>query len=94
MPQAVIESTPAFVLDEETRIAVERLVEADEKVRQITKILTRVSDFLQGIKQGAEQFTQPDRWRLILSAAFRFFFGGKVIGSPGRLADDPGNCRF
>lgn len=64
------------------------------KGRQITKILTRVSDFLQRIKQGAEQFTEPDRWRLILSAAFRFFFGGKVIGSPGRLADDPGNCRF
>jgi hypothetical protein len=31
--------------------------------------------------------TQADRWALILSAAFRSFLGGKVIGSTGRLAD-------
>lgn len=31
-----------------------------------------------------------DRWMLILSAAFWKFFGGKVIGSPGRLADAVG----
>ena len=39
---------------------------------------------------SAEQLTQPDRWKLILSAAFRNFLGGKVIGSPGRLADAVG----
>jgi hypothetical protein len=33
--------------------------------------------------------TQGQRWKLILSAAFRQFLGGKVIGSPGRLADAP-----
>jgi hypothetical protein len=34
--------------------------------------------------------TQAERWKLILSAAFRQFLGGKVIGSNGRLADAPG----
>ena len=39
---------------------------------------------------AAEQLTEKERWKLILSAAFRQFLGGKVIGSTGRLADAPG----
>ena len=54
---------------------------------QIAEMLTKVSGFLKRIKATAEQFTQADRWKLILSAAFRHFLGGKIIGSPGRLAD-------
>jgi hypothetical protein len=42
------------------------------------------------IRTTAEQLTQRERWKLILSAAFRQFLGGKVIGSTGRLADVPG----
>lgn len=57
------------------------------KASQIAEILTKVSAFLKRIKTTAEQLTQADRWKLILSAAFRSFLGGKVIGSPGRLAD-------
>jgi predicted RNA-binding protein YlqC (UPF0109 family) len=34
--------------------------------------------------------TQGDRLKLILSAAFRHFLGGKVIGRTGRLADATG----
>jgi hypothetical protein len=34
--------------------------------------------------------TQRERWKLILSAAFRHFLGGKVIGSTARLADATG----
>jgi hypothetical protein len=56
---------------------------------QITQILTKVSAFLKGIKTIAEQLTQSQRWKLILSAAFRQFLGGRVLGSPGRLADAP-----
>jgi hypothetical protein len=37
--------------------------------------------------QIAEQSTQRERWKLIRSAAFRQFLGGKVIGCTGRLAD-------
>ena len=57
---------------------------------QIAETLTKVSGFLKRIKTTAEQLTQVDRWKLILSAAFRYFLGGKVIGSTGRLADAPG----
>jgi hypothetical protein len=57
---------------------------------QITQILTKVSAFLKGIKTIAEQLTQSQQWTLILSAAFRQFLGGSVLGSLGRLADAPG----
>lgn len=60
------------------------------KASQISEILTKVSGFLKRIKTTAEQLTQRERWKLILSAAFRHFLGGKVIGSTARLADAPG----
>ena len=60
------------------------------KASQIAKILTKVSGFLKRIKATAEQLTQGDRWKLILSAAFRNFLGGKVLGSSGRMADATG----
>jgi Transposase DDE domain group 1 len=60
------------------------------KASEIAEILGKVSGFLKRIKETAEQLTQKERWKLILSAAFRHFLGGKVIGSSGRLADAPG----
>jgi hypothetical protein len=60
------------------------------KAAQIAEILTKVSGFLKRIKTIAEQLTQPETWKLILSAAFRQFLGGKVIGRAGRLADATG----
>ena len=57
------------------------------KASQIADILTKVSVFLKGIRTTAEQLTRAERWRLILSAAFRQFLGGRLLGSPGRLAD-------
>jgi hypothetical protein len=60
------------------------------KATQIAGILTKVSAFLKRIKATAEQLTQSERWKLILSAAFRYFLGGRVIGSTGRLADATG----
>lgn len=47
--------------------------------------LGQVSGFLQRIKRTAEQLTQPELWRLILSAAFQHFLGGRVLGSTARL---------
>ena len=60
------------------------------KAAQIAEILTKVSGFLKRIKATAEQLTQTETWKLILSAAFRHFLGGKVIGRTGRLADATG----
>jgi hypothetical protein len=57
---------------------------------KIAEILTKVSAFLKRIRTTAGQLTQSEKWTLILSAAFRQFLGGKVIGSPGRLADATG----
>jgi hypothetical protein len=60
------------------------------KASQIAEILTKVSRFLKRIKTTAEQLTQTERWKLILSVAFRQFLGGRVIGSTGRLVDATG----
>ena len=60
------------------------------KALVVAEALSKVSGFLKRIKATAEQFTQPVRWRLILSAAFQQFLGGKVIGSTGRLAEATG----
>jgi hypothetical protein len=60
------------------------------KALVVAEALGKVSAFLKRIKAAAEQFTQPVRWRLILSAAFQQFLGGKVIGSTGRLAEATG----
>src|ERR1022692_1022759 len=54
------------------------------KASQIADMLTKVSGFLKRIRATAEQLVQGERWKLILSAAFRHFLGGKVIGSSGR----------
>ena len=60
------------------------------KASKIAEILTNVSGFLKRIQTTAEQLTQWDRWKLILSAAFRQLLGGKVLGNTGRLTDSPG----
>jgi hypothetical protein len=56
----------------------------------IQAALTKVSAFFKRFKTTAEQLPQPARWRLILSAAFRNFLEGRVIGSTGRVAEATG----
>lgn len=53
-----------------------------EKIQQTLKQVTR---FLQTLKATAEQLTQPDCWRLILSRAFRHLLKGKPLSSPALL---------
>lgn len=57
------------------------------KAGLIAAALTRVSGFLKRVKTIAEQLTEAERWGLILSAAFRYFLRGRVLGSTRRLAD-------
>ena len=57
------------------------------KAAWIAGILGQVSGFLKRIKNSAEQLSQPERWKLILSAAFRYFLGGKILGTTPRVAD-------
>jgi len=56
------------------------------KAGLIAESLTKVSAFLKRVRETAEQLTHHSRWRLILSAAFQQFLGGKVIGSTAKLA--------
>jgi len=60
------------------------------KASVITTALNKVSAFLKRLKTTAEQLSQRDRWRLILSAAFQFFLRGRVLGSTGRLVEATG----
>ena len=60
------------------------------KAPLIAAALGRVSGFLKQIKRTAEQLTQPERWRLILSEAFQHFLGGRVLGSTARMAGASG----
>lgn len=60
------------------------------KAGLIANALTKVSSFLKRIKATAEQLAAPERWRLILSAAFQSFLRGKVLGRTARLAEATG----
>lgn len=60
------------------------------KALVIAAALSKVSGFLKRIKATAQQLTQADRWRVILSAAFQQFLHGKLLGSTGRLAEAMG----
>jgi hypothetical protein len=56
------------------------------KAPVIAQMLNKVSGFLKQIRVTAEQLTQRDRWRLILSTAFQFFLRGKMLGTGRFLA--------
>src|SRR5713226_9248622 len=60
------------------------------KAGLIANALTKVSAFLKRIKATAEQLAAPERWRLILSAAFQSFLCGKILGRTARLAETTG----
>jgi hypothetical protein len=60
------------------------------KAGLIAEVLSKVSGFLKRIKTTAEQLSQAERWRLILSAAFQAFLRGKLLGSTGQLAQATG----
>ena len=47
-----------------------------EKIREM---LTNLSQFLTQLIKDAEQLTQPERWRRILSKVFEKFLGGRLL---------------
>lgn len=56
------------------------------KAAVVQAILTRLSRFFRRLIQNAEQLTQVQIWRLILSAAFKIFLRGKILQPPPLLA--------
>lgn len=62
-----------------------KLTSAHSKSSTVRLVLSKVSRFLSRLYQNAEQLTDLDRWRLILSAAFRYFLRGRPLASPKLL---------
>jgi hypothetical protein len=58
----------------------------------IAKALNKVSGLLQRIKMKAvaEQLTLTAKWSIILSAGFRYFLRGRLLGGTDRLAENYG----
>jgi hypothetical protein len=56
------------------------------KALPAAKALRAAACFLRGLIKNAEQLTGLQRWRLILSEAFKMFLKGRRLRSPPRLA--------
>ena len=56
------------------------------KASVVQAILTRLSRFFRRLIINAEQLTQAQIWRLMLSAAFKVFLQGKILQPPPLLA--------
>jgi hypothetical protein len=56
------------------------------KASLIGTVLNNVSSFLKRISSSAEQWTHAGRWRIILSAAFRVFLRGRILGTTPRFS--------
>ena len=59
------------------------------KASVVQAILTRLSRFFRRLILNAEQLTQSQIWRLILSAAFKVFLRGKILQPSPLLATSP-----
>src|SRR6266576_773232 len=62
------------------------------KASQIAEMLTKVSGFLERIRTTADQLAQGERWKLILSAAFRYFLGARSLETLAGSPMLPANC--
>jgi hypothetical protein len=52
------------------------------KAEKIQRVLKGLTNFFQSLRSTAEQLTQADRWRLILSRAFHYFLKGRLLSPP------------
>jgi len=52
------------------------------KASAVRQVLNAISNFLRLIAERAEQLSQAETWRLILSAAFRHFLNGRMLRTP------------
>ena len=57
------------------------------RARQMKAALQGASAFLARVRATAEQLTQLQRWRLILSWIFRHFLRGRIVGSTSWVTD-------
>ena len=62
-----------------------RVTSSHAKAKPAARALAAVALFLRGLAKNAEQLTDPQKWRAILSRAFRAFLNGRLIRPPPRL---------
>jgi hypothetical protein len=55
------------------------------KRESVAALLTKTTKFLKQVSSIAEQFKTKDSWTVILSAAFRAFLQGRLLGAQGTL---------
>lgn len=58
------------------------ITSAHAKTEKIQRTLNQIALFLRKLRETAEQLTQADRWRLILSRAFYKMLNGKPLSTP------------
>jgi hypothetical protein len=63
-----------------------RVTSSHAKAKPASRALAAVAIFLRGLAQNAEQLTRLQKWRAILSRAFRAFLKGRLLRPPPRLA--------
>ena len=63
-----------------------RVTSSHARAKPAARALAAVALFLRGLAQNAEQLTRLQKWRAILSRAFRAFLNGRPIRPPPRLA--------
>ena len=61
------------------------ITSAHAKTEKIQSTLNQIALFLRRLRETAEQLTQAERWRLILSRAFNKILGGKPLSTPALL---------
>ena len=62
-----------------------RVTSSHAKAKPAARALAAVAMFLRGLAKTAEQLTGPQKWRAILSHAFRALLNGRLIRPPPRL---------
>src|SRR5208337_2097707 len=63
-----------------------RVTSSHAKAKPAARALAAVAVFLRGLAQNAEQLSRLQKWRAILSRAFRAFLNSRPIRPPPRLA--------
>ena len=63
-----------------------RVTSSHARAKPAAKALAAVAEFLRGLAENAEQLTRLQKWRAILSRAFKAFLKGRLLRPPPRLA--------
>ena len=63
-----------------------RVTSSHAEAKPAARALAAVAEFLRRLTENAEQLTQPQKWRAILSRAFQALLNGRLLRAPPLLA--------